>query len=73
VTGRLGCGRWLSHGGPPDRPLPGQVRGQRADPVIAPAAAEAATVRVPAWTASPSVPPIGTLLTTATAPAMVRN
>jgi len=41
--------------------------------VITPAAAAATSVPVAAWTARPATPPIRTLLTTASAPAMVKN
>jgi len=48
----------------PDRSLPREVSGQRTG---------AGSASVPVCTARPGVPPIRTLLTTISAPAMVRN
>jgi hypothetical protein len=73
LTCGRGCGPWLLGAARQVARCRVKWAASAAAPVIIPTVADAASALVPAWTARPSTLPIGTLLTTAKAPAMVRN
>jgi hypothetical protein len=73
VSCRIAVVLTLAAGRAPGRSLPREVSGQRSGAGDHPAGAGTRERPAPASTARPSVLPIRTLLTPASAPAMVRN